>query len=171
MQLLSAGDVTTEEIEAEDSSVKVGVIDPQRVLEESITGNRALKELKDYRDRREKSLHADEEELRGLERLRRDDTGLSDVQKRDREAQFRAKMQAYQRRVQEFNRELTEKQKQLVDEYMKKIAGATKTVAEKNGFTFVVDKGSRSTIKIVLYYKEALDITDQVIEEFDRQNE
>ena len=129
--------------------MKVGVIDPQRVLEESKTGKRALKELKDYRDRRQQSLLVDEEELRNLQESLKDDSGVSESAKRDKQAQFQTKMQDYQRRVQEFNRELTGKQKKLVDEYMKKIAGATKTIAEKTWFTFVVDKGSQSTIKIV----------------------
>jgi outer membrane protein len=34
----------------------------------------------------------------------------------------------------------------------------------------VVDKGSDATIKIVIYNKETIDLTDQVIREFDRQN-
>jgi outer membrane protein len=33
-----------------------------------------------------------------------------------------------------------------------------------------VDKGSDATIKIVIYNKDAIDLTDQVIREFDRQN-
>jgi len=33
-----------------------------------------------------------------------------------------------------------------------------------------VDKGSENTIKIVLYNRDTLDLTDQVIKEFDRQN-
>ena len=151
-------------------ALKVGVVDPQRVLEQSKAGRRALDELKDYRDRREKLLLSDEEELRNLEKSLKDDSGLGDAQKRDKQGQFRTKMQDYQRRVQEFNRELTGKQKEMVDEYMKKIAASTKTVAEKNGVTLVVDKGSESTIKIILYHKDGLDITDQVIKEFDRQN-
>ncbi len=62
------------------------------------------------------------------------------------------------------------KQKELVDEYMKKIGAATKAVAEKGGYTLVVDKGSETTIKIVIYARDTLDLTDQVIREFDRQN-
>jgi outer membrane protein len=53
---------------------------------------------------------------------------------------------------------------------MKKIASATKTVAEKGGFALVVDKGSEQTVKIVIYHKDTVDLTDQVIKEFDRAN-
>ena len=53
---------------------------------------------------------------------------------------------------------------------MKKIGTATRSVAEKGGYTLVVDKGSESTIKIVIYNRDALDLTEQVVKEFDRQN-
>ena len=66
--------------------------------------------------------------------------------------------------------EIQKKQKELVDEYMKKISAATQTVAEKGGVALVVDKGSEQTVKIVIYHKNTIDLTEQVIKEFDRVN-
>jgi outer membrane protein len=152
-------------------SFKMGVVDPQTVLEKSKAGKRALDALKEYAATRQKLLAGDEEELKNLEKqLKEQESTLSEPQKRDKQGQFRTKLQDFQRRAQEFNQELGQKQKELVDDYMKRISAATKTVAEKNGFTLVVDKGSESTIKIVIYHRDALDLTDQVIKEFDRQN-
>ena len=96
--------------------------------------------------------------------------GLSEAQKREKQAQFRTKIQDYQKRVQDFNQELAGKQKELVDDYMKKIQVSTKAVAEKSGVVLVVDKGSDATIKIVIYNKETIDLTEQVIKEFDKLN-
>jgi outer membrane protein len=150
---------------------KMGVVDPQAVLEKSKAGKRALDTLKEYAATRQKLLSSDEEDLKNLEKqLKDEESTLNETQKRDKQGQFRTKLQDYQRRAQEFNQELAGKQKELVDEYMKKISAATRTVAEKAGFTLVVDRGSESTIKIVLYHRDALDLTDQVIKEFDRQN-
>ena len=53
---------------------------------------------------------------------------------------------------------------------MKKISAATQTVAEKGGVSIVVDKGSEQTVKIVIYNKDTIDLTEQVIKEFDRTN-
>ncbi len=150
---------------------KMGVVDPQAVLENSKAGRKALEGLKDHAASRQKLLAKDEEELKGLEgQLKSQEAGLSEVQKKEKAAQFRTKIQDYQKRVQEFNQELSVKQKELVDEYMKKIQAATKVVAEKNGVALVVDKGSDATIKIVIYNKDAIDLTEQVIKEFDKQN-
>lgn len=150
---------------------KMGVIDPQAVLEKSKAGKKALDGLKEYVSTRQKLLSQDEEELRNTEKtLKESVSKLSEGEKKEKEAQFRTKIQEYQKRAQEFNQELQGKQKELVDDYMKRIATATQTVAEKGGFSIVVDKGSEQTIKIVIYSKDTIDLTDQVIKEFDRVN-
>jgi outer membrane protein len=150
---------------------KMGVIDPQAVLEKSKSGKKALDGLKEYVSTRQKLLSRDEEELRNTEKtLKESISKLSEAEKKEKEAQFRVKIQEYQKRAQEFNQELQGKQKELVDDYMKRIATATQTVAEKGGFSIVVDKGSEQTVKIVIYSKDTIDLTDQVIKEFDRVN-
>ena len=150
---------------------KMGVIDPQAVLEKSKSGKKALDGLKEYVSTRQKLLSRDEEELRNTEKTLKESTSkLSEAEKKEKETQFRTKIQEYQKRAQEFNQELQGKQKEFVDDYMKRIASATQTVAEKGGFSIVVDKGSEQTVKIVIYNKDTIDLTDQVIKEFDRVN-
>jgi outer membrane protein len=152
-------------------SFKIGVIDPQAVMEKSKAGKRALDGLREYVSTRQKLLARDEEELRNSEKqLKEQASKLGEVEKKEKESQFRSKIQDYQKRAQEFNQELQLKQKELIDEYMKKIALATQTVAEKGGFSIVVDRGSEQTVKIVIYNKDTIDLTDQVIKEFDRTN-
>jgi outer membrane protein len=150
---------------------KMGVVDPQSVLEKSKAGKRALEGLKEYVSTRQKLLAKDEEDLRNYERqLKEQAPKWTDAEKKEKEGQFRTKVQDFQKRAQEFNLELQKKQKELVDEYMKKISAATQTVAEKGGVSIVVDKGSEQTVKIVIYNKDTIDITEQVIKEFDRTN-
>jgi outer membrane protein len=150
---------------------KMGVVDPQAVLEKSKAGKKALDGLKEYVATRQKLLSGDEEDLRNTEKtLKEQAAKFSDTEKKEKETQFRTKVQEFQKRAQEFNQELQGKQKELVDEYMKKISSATKTVAEKGGFALVVDKGSEQTVKIVIYSKDTIDLTEQVIKEFDRVN-
>ena len=132
-------------------SFKMGVVDPQEVLEKSRAGRRALDALKEYAVTRQKVIASDEEELKGLEKaLKEQESSMSELQKKEKQNQFRNKLQEYQRRAQEFNQELAGKQKELVDDYMKRIGVATRTIAERGGFSIVVDKGSDNTIRIVL---------------------
>jgi outer membrane protein len=171
--VLAAGGLTLGAVSAGHAAdaFKMGVVDPQAVLEKSKAGRRALDGLKDYAASRQKLLVKDEDELKTLEKqVKEQESGLSEAKKRDLQGQFRTKIQDYQKRVQDFNQELAVKQKELVDEYMKKIQIATKAVAEKNGVALVVDKGSDATIKIVIYNKDTIDLTEQVIKEFDKLN-
>ena len=150
---------------------KMGVVDPQSVLEKSKSGKRALDGLKEYVSIRQKLLAKDEEDLRNQEKQFKEQASKwSDAEKKEKETQFRTKVQDFQKRAQDFNQELQKKQKELVDEYMKKISVATQTVAEKGGVSLVVDKGSEQTVKIVIYSKDTIDLTDQVVKEFDRTN-
>lgn len=152
------------------ASFKMGVVDPQAVLEQSKAGRRALAELKQYAEARQKILTGDENELKKMQlELQNDNEALSEEDRLAKQQQFRERLQSYQQRAQEFNDELAKKQQALVNEYMEKISDATKVVAQKKGLSLVMDKGSDTTLKIVIYNKKSIDITDQVVEEFDRR--
>jgi outer membrane protein len=152
-----------------DETVKVAVMNQQVVIEQSKAGKRALEELKAYSMTRQKIINADDQELKELQQAIQDGK-LSDSAKQEKQGQFQAKLDAYQRRLADFNREIQQKQREMVAEYSKKVQAAAQAVGEKSGFIAVIDKGSEAAIKIVLYHQPALDVTDQVVKEFDRQN-
>ena len=152
-----------------DETFKVAVMNQQLVIEQSKAGKRAFEELKAYSMTRQKIINADDQELNELQ-LAIQDGKLSDSAKQEKQGQFQAKLDAYQRRMADFNREIQQKQREMVAEYSKKVQAAAQAVGEKNGFVAVIDKGSEGAIKIVVYHQPALDVTDQVVKEFDRQN-
>ena len=148
---------------------KVGVMDQQVVIEQSKAGKRALEELKAYSTTRQKIINADDQELKELEQTIQDGK-LTDSAKQEKQGQFQTKLEAYQRRLADFNREIQAKQREMVADYAKKVHAAAQVVGEKNGYVAIIDKGNEAAIKIVLYHQPALDVTDQVVKEFDRQN-
>jgi len=152
-----------------DDTFKVAVMDQQVVIEQSKAGKRALEELKAYSMTRQKIINADDQELKELQQAIQD-VKLTDSVKQEKQGQFQAKLEAYQRRLADFNREIQQKQREMVAEYSKKVQAAAQAVGEKNGFVAVIDKGIAAAMKIVLYHQPALDLTDQVVKEFDRQN-
>lgn len=155
--------------EAADT-IKVAVVDQQAVVERSVVGKRALETLKEISVSRQRILAADNEEMQGLEKdLRESPPNLSEAVKRDKQERFRTKYEAYQRRIQDFQREVQAKQKELDVEYQKKIKEVVGDLAQKQGFTAVLDKGSDNTLKIVIYAQPAVDLTEAVIKEFDRR--
>ena len=155
---------------AKKSSFRVGVIDPQAVIEKSKAGSRALAGLKEHAQARETVMKNDQKELEKLqEELNSASSTLGDDEKKRRQDRFSQKLQEWQKRGQEFQAELGQKQKDLVQEYMKKIEQATNIVAKRHGFDVVIDKGSENTLKIVLYHRDGLDLTNEVIKEFNKR--
>ncbi len=150
---------------------KIGVIDQQVIMEKTKAGKRALEGMKEFTVARQKIIASDDEDLKQLEKtLKAQESGISEADKREKQELFRTKLEAYQRLLQDFRTEIQVKQKELFEEYSKKIDQATKVVAEKEGYAVVLDKGNENTIKVVLYHRSAIDLTDQVVKEFDRQN-
>ena len=148
---------------------KVAVMDQQVVVEQSKAGKRALEELKAYSTTRQKIINADEQELKELQQAIQDGK-LTDSAKSEKQGQLQAKGEAYQRRLADFNREIQQKQREMVAEYAKKVQAAAQAVGERNGYVAIIDKGIEAVMKIVLYHQPELDLTDQVVKEFDRQN-
>ncbi len=148
---------------------KVAVMDQQVVIEQSKAGKRALEELKAYSMTRQKIINADDQELKELQQAIQDGK-LTDSVKQEKQGQFQAKLEAYQRRLSDFNREIQQKQREMVAEYSKKVQAAAQAVGAKNGYVAIIDKGIEAAMKIVIYHQPALDLTDQVVKEFDRLN-
>jgi outer membrane protein len=150
-------------------SQKVGVMDQQLVIERSKAGKRALDELKAYQATRQKIINSDDQELKELEQTIQD-AKLSESAKQEKQAQFQAKLEAYQRRLADFNREIQQKQREMVAEYVKKVQDAAQVVAQRDGYVAIIDRGNEQLLRIVIYHQHGLDVTDQVVKEFDKQN-
>jgi outer membrane protein len=152
-------------------SFKVGVIHQRTIVERTKAGKRALDSLKEFTASRQRIIAADDEELKKLDdALKTQEGGLSEAAKTEKQEQFRAKFENYQRRIQDFNREIQQKQKEITEEFQKKIDESVQAVAEKGGYSAVIDEGDAATIHVVLYAHPSVDLTNQVVKEFDRRN-
>jgi outer membrane protein len=149
--------------------LKVAIMDQQLVIERSKAGKRALEDLKAYQTTRQKIISSDDQELKELEQSIQEGK-LSETAKQEKQNQFQAKVEAYQRRLADFNREIQQKQREMVTEYSKKVQEAAQAVAQREGYVAIIDRGNEAMIRIVIYHQQGLDVTDQVVKEFDRQN-
>lgn len=148
--------------------LQIAIIDPQAVLENSNAGQKALATLKEHVMVRQKLLETDEEEIQKLERQLQDGSSRSETETQILREQLQGKVQDYQRRRQTFQQEVQEKQKTLMVDYMKKIETATQAVAKRDGFSLVIDKGNEAIMQIVIYASQGMDITDEVVKEFNK---
>ncbi|HEV8327325.1 MAG TPA: OmpH family outer membrane protein [Nitrospiraceae bacterium] len=146
---------------------KIGVVDPARVLNETNTGKRAKDSLSVFSKNRQAVIEMDEKELRRMEEdFGRQASVLSAPAKREREEQFRRRVAEYQQKAADMNREVQEKQKDVLEGFREKVGLIVGKVSKRLGLQVVMDKGKGGP---TLYSDEGLDITGQVIDEFNRE--
>ena len=125
-----------------DETFKVAVMNQQVVIELSKAGKRALEELKAYSMTRQKIINADDQELKELQQTIQDGK-LTDSAKQEKQGQFQAKLEAYQRRLADFNREIQQKQREMVAEYSKKCKRPRKPWEKRTGSSRSSTRGTR----------------------------
>ncbi len=147
---------------------KIAVIDMQRLLNDTTAGKKAKDNLAAFAKNRQALLGLEEKELRRMEEdLVKQASVLSPAAKREREEQFRRRMQEYQQKVAELNREVQEKQRDVLEGFRDKVELVVAKVAKRLGLQVVVDKSRGGS---TIYHEDSLDISGQVIEEFDREH-
>ena len=146
---------------------KIGVVDATRVLNETNVGKKAKDSLTIFSKNRQALIEMDEKELRRMEEdFGRQASILSPTAKREREEQFRRRVTEYQQKANDMNREVQEKQKDVLEGFREKVGLMVGNVSKRLGLQVVIDKGKGGP---TLYSDEGLDITGQVIDEFNRE--
>lgn len=140
----------------------IGIVDPQRVLQETEKGQRLAETLNAFMKDRQTVVELEQKELRKLENeLVAQSTVLSQPARDRKEEQFRQKMAAYQEKIAVLNREVQEKQRELQNEFRKHVQEVVERIAENRNLALVLEHGAGSG---TLYYQPVLDISNEVIE-------
>lgn len=146
---------------------KIGLVDPTRLLNDSNAGKKAKDSLSAFSKNRQALIEIEEKELRRMEEdFIKQASVLSPAAKNEREQVFRRRMAEYQQKAAELNREVQEKQKEVLDAFRDKVEAVVGKVAKRHGLQVVIDKGKGGP---AIYGDDELDITNQVVEEFNRE--
>jgi outer membrane protein len=146
---------------------KVGVVDSARVLNETTSGKKTKDSLSAFSKNRQTLIEMDEKELRRMEEdFGRQASVLSATAKREREEQFRRRVAEYQQKAGEMNREIQEKQKDALEGFREKVELVVGKVSKRLGLQVIMEKGRGGP---TLYSEPGLDITGQVIDEFNHE--
>lgn len=150
------------------AELKIGVIEPQKVLEETKSGKKIKDSLADYVKTRQRLLDSEAEDLKKIEEdLAKQGAVLSAGAMQEKEEAFRQKVVVYQRRVQEFDGEVQAKKAEALGEFTKNIEQVVREIAEKEKISLVVDKGDNGYGALVLFNHPSVDLTGRVIKELD----
>ena len=148
------------------AEIKIGLVDIQRAINESLAGKDAKKALTKEAEKFKKQVQDKQKELQTLkESLEKQSMMLSQEAKANKEKEYQAKLRDFQRWGQDSQNEINSKRVEMERNISISLQKVIKKVGEEDGFTLVLEKNEA----IVLYASKANDITDRVIKAFDTQ--
>ena len=144
---------------------KIAFVDLQRALEETKDGQAAKARLKSDFDQKQKELDAKQEELK---KMKEDFDKKSALMKEDAKAKMQQDMgqrlQMLQETYARLQGDLQKKEADATRGILAKLATVVQKIAEREGFAMVLERSSS-----VVYGKPALDITNEVIRNYNSQ--
>lgn len=143
---------------------KIGVIDFQRVLRESIGGKSAKAEIERRGESIEASLKKERDDLERQKQKLEAEARVMSADRRDKEErEFRIQVNDFKSLQQKRAREFKQFEGEVIERVQKEVFELVKQIGEKNGFTLIVEKG------LILYNDDSIDVTDQLITLYNAQ--
>jgi len=147
---------------------KVGVVEPQKVLEKTRSGQKVKDSLADYVKTRQRLLDSEADDIKAMEEdLVKQGAVLSAAAKQEKEEALRQRIAVYQRRVQELEGEVQAKKNEMLGEFTKTLEQVVRQIAEREKISLVMEKGDNGFGALVIFNHPSVDLTDRVIKELD----
>lgn len=145
---------------------KIGLVDSQLVLDNSLKGKEVKEALNDYVQSRQKIVDIEEADLKKLqEDLTKQAAILSPEAKQEKEALFQKKFMEYQKRVNELQKEIQQRRTEMLEEFNSELEKIVRSIGEKEGYALILNN---LDVKIVMFAKPSIDMTKRVTEEMDK---
>ncbi|MBP7676248.1 MAG: OmpH family outer membrane protein [Thermoanaerobaculia bacterium] len=145
------------------SAQKVGVIEVQRIVQDSAVGKESLARIQKVSTAKQEDLTKRQTELRDLEkRIQEQGKSLSEEAMEKLQKDYQAKALDLKRFQDDAQRELEELQRKELTELEKKVLPVIEAVSKELGYTLVFNKFQSG----LLYADDAVDITAAVIQKF-----
>ncbi len=153
-------------VPAAADEVKIGVVDLEQALSSTEEGKAAKEELERKAREAEAKLQPMVDRARALqEEIKSKKFVLSDEALRQKNLDLVELMNQIESKKQELEGKFKVDQERIVGPLRKKLIEIVRAVGKENGFTVVMDRSTPG----LLYTREAIDITDLVIEKFNKK--
>jgi outer membrane protein len=149
---------------AQTAGAKIGVIDVQRILTESVAGKQAMGTLKGLQDQKLTEAKAKQDEINQL-RARINDGRLSLAEDKiaEMEKQAEDKVIAFRRFQDDADRDLQKARDVAFDAIEKRVLPLINQIGNEGGYTVIFNKFQSGLI----YADDKVDLTAEVIKRFD----
>jgi outer membrane protein len=147
------------------AEVKIGFVDMQKAIQESSAGKKAKKELEEDFNKKKKDLEKKEADLKKLnEDFEKKSMVLSDDIRTKKQQELQQEMLKYRDLVGKSQLEIQKRERELTSPIIENLRKILDGIAEKDGFTVILEKSEQS----VLWAKKDIDLTDRLIQEYEK---
>jgi outer membrane protein len=148
---------------ASAQSLKIGVINVERLVQESALGKEAFNRVKRLNDQKKEEGDKLQKEIRDLEQKLADQgSALADDKRETLQKTYQEKAIAFKRFQDDATRELDTAQKKELGELERRVFPVINQVGKDKGYTMIFNKFQAG----LLYADDAVDLTDEVLKVF-----
>jgi outer membrane protein len=146
--------------------IKIGVIDFQKVVQTSAAGKAAQEEVNEKGKQMEADLLKRKNEIEESQKnLERETMVMAPEAREEREREIRIRVNDFKTLQQKYFNDLKTHEGKLIRAIRDEIIRLGQEIGKKKGYTLLLEKQEAGTI----YYKEDLEITDELIQMYDEQ--
>jgi outer membrane protein len=148
---------------------KVGVVQMQTAITATKEGQKASSDLQAKMAPKQKELESKQAELAKLQQtLQKGGSAMSDQSRAQLSREFETKQKDYQRTLEDAKAEVQAEQERILNDLGAKLFAVVNKYSKDNGYTLVIDVSNPQTP--VMYASEAIDITKNVVDLYDKSN-
>ena len=145
------------------SSVKIAVIDVERLVRESALGKEAFNRLKKINDTKKEDADKLAKELKEMEQKLADQgQSLTEDKREALQKQYQEKAMAFKRFNEDAGRELDQAQQKELAELQRRVLPVITEVGKERGYTAIFNKFNAGLV----FADDAVDVTDDVLKRF-----
>jgi outer membrane protein len=146
------------------ADIKVGIVDLQRALNESVAGKKAKEQFKGEFDKMQGSLKGEKDRLDKMkDDLEKQSVVLKPDERKAKADEFERRQRDLRRKLEDSDGELRKKDQELTGDILKDLAEVIQEIGARENYTVILENSSSS----VLYGAKSIDMTDEVIRTFD----
>jgi outer membrane protein len=145
---------------------KIAYVDVRQALEGTDEGKREIAKLKKDFEASQKKIDGMQEDFKKLkDAFDKQSVMLKEEVKQQKMAELQKKYVDVSQNAQQLQKEISDKQQTMMASLMGKVRGVVEKIGDRDGYTLILDRG-----ETVLFYKRHMDITDEVIKQYNAVN-
>jgi outer membrane protein len=151
--------------QAASATVRIGVVDLQKFQKNSKAFQKTGSVVKKKFDEMQQKLDQERDALAKLEdEFKKQSAMLSLDAQEDKKKEVEKKRRYYKFLYDEFTQEMKDTEVEAIKKIMQELEKIVAKMAEKEGYTLILER----RVLGLIYYNEAIDITDRVTEAYDK---